>query len=44
MVEAEGYWPAMTRFMRGLPASSEESISQSSLEMPPTKSLGEKVG
>ena len=44
MVEAATNWPETTRFMRGLPASSLERASQSSCEMPPTKSSGRKDG
>ena len=44
MVEAATNWPETARFMRGFPAESLESASQSSWEMPPTNSSGLKLG
>ena len=44
MVEADMYWPPMARLTSGVRCSSELSLSQSSLEMPPTNAEGSKVG
>ena len=43
-MDADGYWPPIPRFNNGLWLDLDESISQSSLEMPPTNTLGENEG
>ena len=44
MTDPGGYWPAIARLSMGLCAPSSWSASQSAVEIPPTNTLGEKVG